>query len=146
MNAINQSSPISDHASASSRCAARLVIEAQCSTCGPIWSDRPDQIEPVQLALEHTRSTGHVVVLNGTTDLPDHEQSTTATLTSSRRDKERGARDSAFYVDLPTTDCINNDDGSWVEAARFRTREEAISFAQEHFGADAEGKVRLISR
>jgi len=50
---------------------ARLVIEAECSTCGSI--DIAEGLLLVQTALAHTVSTGHVVILNGTTDLPDEE-------------------------------------------------------------------------
>jgi hypothetical protein len=49
---------------------ARLVIEAECTTCGRV-GDEADGISTVQLALEHTVATGHVVILNGTTDLPN---------------------------------------------------------------------------
>lgn len=48
----------------------RLVLEANCSTCGPMYdSIHPAALIP-ELALKHTESTGHVVILNGTTDLP----------------------------------------------------------------------------
>ena len=49
---------------------ARLVIEAECTTCGRI-GDAADGLSTVQLAMEHTVATGHIVILNGTTDLPD---------------------------------------------------------------------------
>ena len=49
---------------------ARLVIEAECTTCGRLC-DEGDGISTVQLALVHTTATGHVVILNGTTDLPE---------------------------------------------------------------------------
>jgi hypothetical protein len=48
---------------------ARLVIEAECTTCGRV-GDEADGMSIVQLALEHTVATGHVVILNGTTDVP----------------------------------------------------------------------------
>jgi hypothetical protein len=49
---------------------ARLVIEAECTTCGPICDETEDGISIVRLALAHSAATGHVVILNGTTDLP----------------------------------------------------------------------------
>ena len=48
---------------------ARLVIEAECTTCGPICDDTQNGISIVQLALEHSTATEHVVILNGTTDV-----------------------------------------------------------------------------
>ena len=47
-----------------------------------------------------------------------------------------------FAVDIP-----NNiiDDPEWVNVGFFKTKEEAIKFAQENFGADEEGKISLIS-
>jgi hypothetical protein len=49
---------------------ARLVIEAECTTCGPICDDTENRISIVRLALEHSTATEHVVILNGTTDVP----------------------------------------------------------------------------
>ena len=49
---------------------ARLVIEAECTTCGPISDDTENGISIVRLALEHSTATEHVVILNGTTDVP----------------------------------------------------------------------------
>jgi hypothetical protein len=47
---------------------ARLIIEAICTTCGPL-EDISEGLEVVNLACAHTSTTGHVVVLNGTTDV-----------------------------------------------------------------------------
>ena len=44
-----------------------------------------------------------------------------------------------FVVDIP------NSDGSWTDVATFKTREEAILFAQIEFGADEDGNINLIS-
>jgi hypothetical protein len=49
---------------------ARLVIEAECTTCGRICDENGEGISTVRLALAHSGATGHVVILNGTTDLP----------------------------------------------------------------------------
>ena len=49
---------------------ARLVIEAECTTCGPVSDDTENGISIVLLALEHSIATKHVVILNGTTDVP----------------------------------------------------------------------------
>lgn len=43
---------------------------ADCPTCGPVNEHSVDD-SAVQLALAHSAATGHVVVLNGTTDLPE---------------------------------------------------------------------------
>ena len=49
----------------------RLVVEAECPTCGPLADDHSDGLSVVQFALSHTAETGHIVVLNGTTDIPE---------------------------------------------------------------------------
>ena len=51
----------------------RLVIEAECSRCGPISIDENIGVEPIDAALMHTAQTGHVVILNGTVDRHDDE-------------------------------------------------------------------------
>lgn len=47
----------------------RLVIDANCTTCGRIRSHRDRSMS--DLALLHVERTGHIVVLNGTADLPE---------------------------------------------------------------------------
>jgi hypothetical protein len=49
----------------------RLVVEAECPTCGPLAGDHTDGLSVVQFALSHTAKTGHVVILSGTTDIPE---------------------------------------------------------------------------
>jgi hypothetical protein len=49
-----------------------------------------------------------------------------------------------FYVDIPTEDCINNPDGAYKNVATFDTKEAAIKWAQEQFGADKQGRVQLV--
>lgn len=56
------------------RQSARLVIEAACTTCGRIGWDAKDGISIVRSALAHSAATAHVVILNGTTDLPESDQ------------------------------------------------------------------------
>jgi hypothetical protein len=48
----------------------RLIIEAACTTCGPL-DEQSGGLALVLAAREHTEVTGHVVVLNGTTDIAD---------------------------------------------------------------------------
>jgi hypothetical protein len=55
------------------------------------------------------------------------------------------ADESTFYVDIPTRDCINNPDGACENVATFKTRQEAIDFAKEHFGADDEGRFQPVT-
>ena len=118
----------------------RLIIEATCTTCGSL-EQHPDGLAVVDLAGGHTRTTGHVVVLNGTTDIAHCEENDLSRSSASAVVRPTPAR---FYVDLPTVDCIGNDDGAWLPIADYGSRREAISFAQRHFGADAEGRVCLI--
>jgi hypothetical protein len=54
---------------------SRLVIEAECTTCGRVGDDATDGISLVCLALAHSAATEHVVVLNGTTDIPEEPSS-----------------------------------------------------------------------
>ncbi len=51
----------------------RLVLHADCTTCGPIGLGVSDHASIPGLALEHVAATSHVIVLNGTADLPDPE-------------------------------------------------------------------------
>jgi hypothetical protein len=48
---------------------ARLVIDADCTTCGQIRGLSLTPAATQHLALAHVAETGHVVVLNGTADL-----------------------------------------------------------------------------
>lgn len=52
----------------------RLVLHADCTTCGRLNQDEDASSRVVDIALGHTDGTGHIVVLNGTTDLPDEEE------------------------------------------------------------------------
>jgi hypothetical protein len=61
---------LAHHSSTSAR-PVRLIVEAICPVCGPLIQAPAEGIFPLVLAQEHTASTGHVVVLNGTTDLPE---------------------------------------------------------------------------
>ena len=60
---------------------ARLVVDAHCPACGFLNGDQQgDGLFNISLALEHTSVHGHVVILNGTTDLlPDEELRTAMT-------------------------------------------------------------------
>lgn len=49
---------------------------------------------------------------------------------------------STFFVDLPVW---TKTEGCWECAGEFATREEALKFVQENFGADDQGKVGLVS-
>jgi hypothetical protein len=50
-----------------------------------------------------------------------------------------------FYVDIPTTECIDNPEGAYKNVATFKTRAEALAFATEQFGADENGNVNLVT-
>ncbi len=51
--------------------AVRLIVEAICTTCGTLADAGLGGFASVKLARRHTALTGHVVVLSGTTDLPE---------------------------------------------------------------------------
>ena len=53
---------------------ARLIVDVHCPACGFLNDDdQADGLFNISLALEHTSAHGHVVILNGTTDLPTDE-------------------------------------------------------------------------
>jgi len=47
-----------------------------------------------------------------------------------------------YIVDIPNS---NDIDDTWIEVGTFSSREEAIKFVKEQFGADNEGRINLIS-
>src|SRR6185437_8074205 len=52
----------------------RLVVDAHCPACGFLNNDQQaDGLFNISLALEHASVHGHVVILNGTADLPTDE-------------------------------------------------------------------------
>ena len=51
----------------------------------------------------------------------------------------------SVYVDIPQASCVSDADGSFKSIAEFETRQEAIAFCQEHFGADDQGRVQLVT-
>ena len=55
---------------------ARLIIEALCAICGPLGDEHVKGLSPVRHALRHSSTAGHVVILNGTTDLPEDAKET----------------------------------------------------------------------
>ena len=57
-----------------SECGVRLVVEAECSCCGPIEGSTTPGLQSVQAAVRHSAETGHVVILNGTVDRPELEE------------------------------------------------------------------------
>jgi len=53
---------------------ARLVVDVHCPACGSLNTDQQaNGLFNISLALEHTSAHGHVVILNGTTDLATDE-------------------------------------------------------------------------
>lgn len=50
----------------------RLVLHADCTTCGRVCEVDSDATLISQFALTHVAETGHIVVLNGTADIPEH--------------------------------------------------------------------------
>lgn len=51
----------------------RVVIEAECSRCGPLSAHETAGLGNIDAALAHTAQTGHVVILNGTVDRGDEQ-------------------------------------------------------------------------
>ena len=79
---------------------ARLVIEAMCTSCGPICDETGNGISVALLALAHSAATEHVVILNGTTDVP--EEPPTRDGTDIPRNQQRtSACDASDFQALP---------------------------------------------
>jgi len=53
----------------SSSAQARLIIDANCTTCGRI-DNATNPFRVPQVAFQHAAKTGHIIILNGTADLP----------------------------------------------------------------------------
>jgi hypothetical protein len=53
---------------------ARLVIEANCTRCARMRGACKDPWLAARRATAHAARTGHIVILNGTADLPDAER------------------------------------------------------------------------
>jgi hypothetical protein len=51
----------------------RLIIDATCTTCGSIGTPGNEPLLVPEMAMRHTSTTGHVVILNGTVDDPEYE-------------------------------------------------------------------------
>lgn len=109
----------------------RLVLHADCTTCGCVNREEDNPLSVVEIALGHTEGTGHVVVLNGTTDLPGEDWDTPA-LTAS------GA------ADLPTIDQILADPSAslWLRNALLA----ALSRDPVDAANDADVLARLLDR
>jgi hypothetical protein len=73
---------------------SRLIIEAACTTCGPLH-EQSGGLALVLAAREHTEVTGHIVVLNGTTDIADsnEEKDSTSSCPPSRDARDHGLTD-----------------------------------------------------
>ena len=52
----------------------RVVVEAECSSCGPIFPTQNEALQTLEAATAHTTSTGHLIILNGTIDAPQLEE------------------------------------------------------------------------
>jgi hypothetical protein len=48
-------------------------------------------------------------------------------------------------VDIPKVDSAGQPSDEWYCVEYFKTKEEAIAYAREHYGADENGMVCLIS-
>lgn len=53
----------------------------------------------------------------------------------------RKTKQPVFWVDIPQKPPIED----WQNVANFPTRDEAIKYAQDHFGADEDGNVCLVT-
>lgn len=109
----------------------RLVLHADCTTCGRVNREENNPRSVVDIALDHTAGTGHVVVLNGTTDLPGKEWDTPALAGTEA-------------ADLPTIDDILADSSAsfWLRNALLA----ALSRDPVDAANDAEVLVRLLDR
>jgi hypothetical protein len=61
---------------------------------------------------------------------------------NSEKEEDDNTEDS-YAVDIPHVNRIES--GEWTNLATFKTKEEAIQWAQEHLGADKNGMICVIS-
>jgi len=110
---------------------SRLVLHADCTTCGRLNREEDEPSSVVDIALDHTDGTGHVVVLNGTTDVPGEEGNTAALAVS-------GA------AELPKVDQVLADPSAsfWLRNALLA----ALSRDPAYAANDAEFLARLLDR
>jgi hypothetical protein len=64
------------------------------------------------------------------------------TTLNTHRDSDPTEEEPIFWVDIPD---INDIDGAYANVATFSTKAEAIAFAMEHFGADENGNIQLVT-
>jgi|GEM_PF-2001013 len=109
----------------------RLVLHADCTTCGRLNRDEDAHSAVVDIALDHTNTTGHIVVLNGTTDLPGGERDTPALVAAEKSN-------------LPTIEEIlaNPSASFWLRSALLA----ALSLDPVDAANDAELLARLLDR
>lgn len=50
-----------------------------------------------------------------------------------------------YAVDIPDPYSDLNFGHEWLCVGYFKTKKEAIKFAREHFGADKNGKIKIVS-
>ena len=107
----------------------RLVLHADCTTCGRLNQDEDASCRVVDIALGHTDGTGHIVVLNGTTDLPDEEEVRAPAMS---------------FVALPSIDEVLADQAAsfWLRNALLA----ALSRDPVDAANDAEVLARLLDR
>ena len=109
----------------------RLVLHADCTTCGRLNGDEDNPSTLVDIALDHTDGTGHVVVLNGTTDLPSE-------------DMDASVFAGTGSAELPSIDEVLADPSAsfWLRNALLA----ALSRDPVDAANDAEVLVRLLDR
>lgn len=54
--------------------------------------------------------------------------------------------DFVYYVDIPTSECVDIEGATWLNIDFFTSKEEAVEFTKKHFGSDNVGRISLISR
>ena len=55
-------------------------------------------------------------------------------------------RTSSFFVDIPAIDYNGNPKDEMINVAEFKTKDDAIKFAKDKFGADDNGMISLVSQ
>lgn len=52
-----------------------------------------------------------------------------------------------YAIDIPTAECVGNDDAAWKTVAMLPDKASALQFIRDNFGpCDDEGKVCLITQ
>jgi hypothetical protein len=52
-----------------------------------------------------------------------------------------------YFIDIPTRECVDNDDGPWTNLTTCDTKAEAVAWVRQHLGpCDDDGNICLLTK